>query len=1610
MFGTASNIISTKLIDAMNKHVEDIKPNVQQALSEATTMRSELIDRVDRFVPKIMDEVQGMRQNVTDRVTEVTDQVTEILGMVKDTIASTKKTSTIVSQIMEVVCSISSIVTFAGDHTILHGISALWSIWKVIKICLDIFPAIKDMDIWKETANANMDELVDESLVSSFRSQSGNTLLTGLGFAAVITKFMPSWVVKTLDIFSKNTRYRVLEDLSWLGDAVGIILEIPSFIINWVADNFSAILRQSQIIQTALDRNFDVPMWGKFNDYLESLDIPTKLREYAEVYQSIICRLPGTRLHRVARAAEQFIQRAIEDYRILSEQSVFKELKGLTTELDLLIGNTVKEQGRIPENIRDTYRKLQDLYRVSLSMASQIRQVPVWIVLQGPPGCGKSYILSQTLTQLGKRNGVYYYVNNNPQKDYNDLYMGQAIWAHDELGRRGGFDYSHYVDHVSVMPSPLDAAELTRKQLLTFQSKLILSSTNDDVLNKRISFKATDMIQHPNAIYRRMLVIDCSHFKYDSVSDTYIPAQGCDGQMHCYKYNYDQRAQRYEECATLDPNSLGQFIEFINAQVHEKQLQYEMAIKKSEMAQNLDIKDFNKLTAQGRTLGDFQTMHRIEHWFNEVKNVAWDISLEELFEGSWSDKFINGISVTKDMLKHTVGGWITRYGQIYASNTANEYIAYMKNKVGEISDQVLSALRVTFDSISNLWNGVWDKYVEPKPIIHQYKINERVHPEFVFVRFLMATGAQYASDAEDLSIKGKSIVLRAPIGISIKNLIPRVEELWSTKYNEKVEIFVNPMMYNYKTVAGCDAITINISVEGNGLKKLWKWFVNSFISHPVVLGSVLLSLATMGVWYLIRSYGVKEYKQFSKVNFPRAPAPHQKYRLRPQNGGEKLGAISDNTLRATISTNGQIVNGTIVMLDSLHAMIPAHCIVNADHSICETPYIAGENRHGQQMFKHKFELLDLNLMEDYAILKVAESTAHIFKDIKKRFVQEIQSVHCVLVAGNRIVNINTPSYADINAPYFTFRSGAQQIVTELDKGFQYDYEEDGICGALVCTTEGQILGWHVATDDTYGYARAFKPKLLSTIAGMVEVQQTIGVVNSSFAGALPIKSTGYRAIQKKSRIAPSKAQQHMEEFGLTVNGEPERVPARIDEPGVDAFKRGQEKNLVPGKPVDREALEFATQYMKQMLETVTKGNKLDILSEREIVCGRMKNTKTTMSTLRRVEPKSSAGIPWSKLNGEMLDYENGTINREVKAKMDWIEKNARSGIRVENEIIFKDCWKDELRVAEKRFKPRIFAAGPLHYTLLLRKYFGHLCELFMNSRLETGVMIGINALSREWDVLCKKLVSLPNIFSGDYKSWDGAMVKEFQIELNNLMASHTEYPKMTEVLLSYLYETQREGKDTAYLTTHSIPSGHGLTALYNSLINKMYIAYAWYLCVGKDLKLSITQKIIQFRKDVYAIVYGDDVLVTVADCIKNKFNAVSYAAVMDSIGLGFTTAMKEVVTLPFERLEDVTFLKRTFIYNKKVRCTTGPLEPYILRSTIGWVNDPTLDEFLIKAKMDNIQRECFLNPAGDHLWTQMCGLFRKTYGYDYDGLSEAEMIDLFNRGELESDYELMNYT
>jgi hypothetical protein len=76
---------------------------------------------------------------------------------------------------------------------------------------------------------------------------------------------------------------------------------------------------------------------------------------------------------------------------------------------------------------------------------------------------------------------------------------------------------------------------------------------------------------------------------------------------------------------------------------------------------------------------------------------------------------------------------------------------------------------------------------------------------------------------------------------------------------------------------------------------------------------------------------------------------------------------------------------------------------------------------------------------------------------------------------------------------------------------------------------------------------------------------------------------------------------------------------------------------------------------------------------------------------------------------------------------------------------------------------------------------------------------------------------------------------------------------------------------------------------------------------------------------VYICTYGDDNVVGVSDAVSEVFNQVTVAEDMKDMGLTYTSDKKDGVVQPYETIDDITFLKRSFARAEVEGGWCGPL-------------------------------------------------------------------------------------
>lgn len=772
------------------------------------------------------------------------------------------------------------------------------------------------------------------------------------------------------------------------------------------------------------------------------------------------------------------------------------------------------------------------------------------------------------------------------------------------------------------------------------------------------------------------------------------------------------------------------------------------------------------------------------------------------------------------------------------------------------------------------------------------------------------------------------------------------------------------------------------------------------VSLSVVASLIGISIATCVEWMLrkprekvenvpVKYVAPKDYGNIRRArlefNAPMYAISQGMYPKRiSQEFPSQFEALRNNMLYINVTNENGSVNGIGLMLDGQRLLLPAHFVLRLGN---ETSLfrVYGDDQEGAQLLSGKeMKIVYMNVEDDVCILTFCAKVPNLFKSVVKRFdTSKCKNKELFLLTPDEFGKINYPTQAQISLPYFN--SSGVEVFYPKDST-EYDFQNDGLCGALLCDGDGFVLGFHVAFNPIKkkGVARPFRRSLKREVLNKnIDGEQRI----LSPISAYIVKSPIYRSVPEDSSIMPSDL------FGVFPVTRAPAILKGVNPDGENVLKKALVKNIKPVKGVDEKALEFARFAVSRML-----GSKKSVpLSENEIVCG-------SPGRFPGFDKRSSSGIPYSCKNGELLDYEHGSLGERVHAEIRKMKDEFENDCFGIHTVVFGDTLKDELRDLPKVWKPRLFAAGPVHFAAELKRLFGDIVYRTQRNRMRNGIMIGINPLGKEWDVFARKMTRLGwRMIPGDFENWDGGMLSSFQEDAIDILSDLTYEPEYAKWLLCHLMSTTRAVLGEAIVTTHSIPSGHFLTAFFNSIINAMYIAYAYYiLCGGNDLDFE--QIYNDFTSNIFSAKYGDDVFINVHERISEIFNAFSFAKVMEDIGVGFTTETKKKHEKPFYLLEECTFLKRSFSFSTKLNRIVGPLNRDTMLSTLSYVSDFSRMEELVDLKVNNFQREAFLHPDYHSLIEQLSVRYEEEYGFPPPLLDDEELLHLYENDLIDSPF------
>ncbi|APG78918.1 hypothetical protein [Beihai picorna-like virus 48] len=307
---------------------------------------------------------------------------------------------------------------------------------------------------------------------------------------------------------------------------------------------------------------------------------------------------------------------------------------------------------------------------------------------------------------------------------------------------------------------------------------------------------------------------------------------------------------------------------------------------------------------------------------------------------------------------------------------------------------------------------------------------------------------------------------------------------------------------------------------------------------------------------------------------------------------------------------------------------------------------------------------------------------------------------------------------------------------------------------------------------------------------------------------------------------------------------------------------------------------------------------------------------------------TSAGNPFKKSKKNFIEQIDGRIvkvDQVILDRISQIEQCYDNNTRFHPQ--FCGHLKDE-PVSLKKIeagKTRVFTGGEFAWSVVVRRYLLSHIRLIQNNPFIFEAMPGVVAQSIEWSKLYSYLIEFGEhkIIAGDYGKFDKRMAAPFILSAFRILERLAEKAGWPDSDLRYI---RCIAHDTAFpcidfngdlIEIQGNPSGHPLTVIINCIVNSLYMRYAYMLISGKDVTT--------FQDYVHLATYGDDNIMGVSDDCPN-FTHTRIAMAMKCIGVEYTMAEKEAQSVPYIHINDASFLKRAFRFDKDIGCIVAPLD------------------------------------------------------------------------------------
>lgn len=414
------------------------------------------------------------------------------------------------------------------------------------------------------------------------------------------------------------------------------------------------------------------------------------------------------------------------------------------------------------------------------------------------------------------------------------------------------------------------------------------------------------------------------------------------------------------------------------------------------------------------------------------------------------------------------------------------------------------------------------------------------------------------------------------------------------------------------------------------------------------------------------------------------------------------------------------------------------------------------------------------------------------------------------------------------------------------------------------------------------------------------------------------------------------------------------VPIKINGEMIDPLKKGICKAFTIQPQLNNKILDIAANDVFQQF----KHTKMDI--RRELTYEESIKGVENYDYATSINRTSSAGFPWVFYNKTVgkRDWLGKTdewdcSNEELRKSVENIIIKAKNNQR--SEIVFTSTLKDERRPFAKvdQGKTRVFEAGPMHYTLAIRKYFLGFVESVMRNRIDNEICVGVNVYSNDWNKLAIKLKEQGKcVIAGDFSNFDGSLHQEILWKICEIINKWYDdgQDRIRNVLFEDIVNSIVCVDGILIQKTHAQPSGNPLTVIINSIFNQIVMRMA-YLLAKQEQGMPL---LCDFTNNVSMATYGDDNVLNISQNVISWYNQVTITKQLKTFGLTYTDEAKSGVCVEYRQLQDVNFLKRKFVKNES-GIYIAPLLIDTVRDMCNWVRGSDI----LAATAENVKNAMF---------------------------------------------------